>query len=434
MGDGNGFDELLLGFDGFVVTAVVEDGDELLVGIETELPLKGCPVCGVVARSKDRLEVHFRDLPAFGRPVHLVWSKRRYACLEADCPQKTWSETHPELPARQVLTARAGRYCCRAVGKEGRSVASLARLLGVCWSTVMSAVCLHGEALVEDPGRVAAVRALGIDETSFLAANSNHVTEYVTGLVDLEQKVLIDLIEGNRAIDVSRWLSGKDREFLGQIRTVACDLHEGYRQALHPHLDHATKVADPFHVVAAANRCVDAVRRRVQNDLLGHRGRKDDPLYKIRRVLLTGAERLTERGQGRMNLGLRLGDPNDEVLGAWLAKEYVRDVYLTEDPAKAAVLLERTIAGCLEDEVPEIQSLGRTLKRWRSEILAHHATGASNGPTEALNLLVKKIKRCGHGFKNFSNYRLRVLLHCGGVKWDAHPATTMRARSPQLVA
>jgi transposase len=51
-------------------------------------------------------------------------------------------------------------------------------------------------------------------------------------------------------------------------------------------------VADPFHVVAAGNRCVDEVRRRVQNKLLGHRGRKDDPLYKIRRVLLTGAERL----------------------------------------------------------------------------------------------------------------------------------------------
>jgi hypothetical protein len=61
-------------------------------------------------------------------------------------------------------------------------------------------------------------------------------------------------------------------------------------------------------------------------------------------------------------------------------------------------------------------------------------TGASNGPTEAMNLLVKKIKRCGHGFKSFRNYRLRVLLHCGGIKWHAHPATTMRARSPQLVA
>ena len=145
-------------------------------------------------------------------------------------------------------------------------------------------------------------------------------------------------------------------------------------------------------------------------------------------------ERLNQRGVDRMALGLRLGDPDDEVLGAWLAKEYLRDVYLTDDPNEAAVLLDRVIAGCLADEVDEIVSLGNTLKHWRTQILAHHMTGASNGPTEAMNLLVKKIKRCGHGFKSFRNYRLRVLLHCGGIKWHAHPATTMRARSPQLVA
>ena len=118
-----------------------------------------------------------------------------------------------------------------------------------------------------------------------------------------------------------------------------------------------------------------------------------------------------------MALGLRLGDPDDEVLGAWLAKEYLRDVYLTDDPNEAALLLDRVIAGCLADEVDEIVSLGNTLKRWRTQILAHHLTGASNGPTEAMNLLVKKIKRCGHGFKSFRNYRLRVLLHCGGIQW-----------------
>ena len=82
-----------------------------------------------------------------------------------------------------------------------------------------------------------------------------------------------------------------------------------------------------------ANRCVDHVRRRVQNELLGHRGRKDDPLYRIRRVLLTGSERLNQRGADRMALGLRLGDPNDEVLGAWLAKEYVRASYPFRRPA-----------------------------------------------------------------------------------------------------
>jgi hypothetical protein len=59
-------------------------------------------------------------------------------------------------------------------------------------------------------------------------------------------------------------------------------------------------------------------------------------------------------------------------------------VYLAEDPADAALLLDKAIAGCAEAEVPEIVSLGNTLARWRAEILAHHDTGASNGPTEGL--------------------------------------------------
>jgi transposase len=202
---------------------------------------------------------------------------------------------------------------------------------------------------------------------------------------------------------------------------VATDLAESYRAGLSPHLDHCVRVADPFHVVRVANRCMDTVRRRVQNEQLGHRGRKRDPLFKIRKILLAGSERVTQGGVDRMLLGLRAGDPNDELLGAWLAKESVRDVFLTDDPADAAVLLDKTIAGCLADVVAEIRSLGDTLRRWRTEILAHHETGASNGPTEGLNLLVKEVKRCGRGFENFEHYRLRVLLRAGKPTWPNRP-------------
>ena len=55
-----------------------------------------------------------------------------------------------------------------------------------------------------------------------------------------------------------------------------------------------------------------------------------------------------------------------------------------------------------------------SIDRWRFEVLAYHSTaGASNGPTEAVNLLVDKIRRIGHGYRNFTNYRRRLLLGCG---------------------
>jgi len=154
---------------------------------------------------------------------------------------------------------------------------------------------------------------------------------------------------------------------VGGKGSVAIDLTGSYRAGLSPHLDHAVRVADPFHVVRVANRCLDTVRRRVQNETKGHRGRKDDPLYRIRKLLLTGNERLDDQGQQRMLLGLRVGDPYDEVAGAWLAKESVRDIYLGDDPADAATLVDKTIVGCLRDDVEEIRTLGRTLTRWRTE-------------------------------------------------------------------
>ncbi len=160
----------------------------------------------------------------------------------------------------------------------------------------------------------------------------------------------------------------------------------------------------------------------MQNETLGHRGRKDDPLYRIRKLILTGSEGLNERGRGRLLLSLRTGDPNHEVVGAWLAKESVRDVYLAANYDDIAVVLDKAIAGCQADEVAEIRSLGNTLASSRTEIPARRSTGASNGPTEGLNLCVKKVRRCGHGFRRFDNYRLRVLLHTGGVTSPKRPS------------
>jgi len=433
MADATGAAEAMLGLDGFRVLEVAQTASEVIIRIETTVDLVGCPGCGVVATAHDRMAVAYRDLAAFGRPARLVWRKRRWRCQEPLCPVRTWTEGSAAFSARCLLTNRAGRECCLQVGLNARPVAQMARELGVCWDTVMAAVREHGEPLVDDPARVGAVAQLGVDETTWLSATKDHPTLYATGLVDLERRIVIDVVEGNRGQDLGGWLDLRPEPWRDGIRVVATDLAESYRSGLEGRLDHAIRVADPFHVVRVANRCLDQVRRRVQNETLGHRGRKRDPLYRIRKLLVTGAERLDGMGLDRMLLGTRLGDPDQEVLGAWLAKESVRDVYLTEDRSDAELVLDKAIEGCRLDAVGEVRSLGQTLARWRTEILNHHRTGASNGPTEGLNLLVKKVKRAGHGFRSFANYRLRILLHAGGVHWSSTrpPAPRIRTRAPQ---
>lgn len=108
-------------------------------------------------------------------------------------------------------------------------------------------------------------------------------------------------------------------------------------------------------------------------------------------------------------------------------------MYAAATPAEAAVRFEHFVAECRSSAVPELHRLARTALRWRTEFLAHQLTGAFNGPTEAVNLVVKKVPRVAHGFRSFDDFRLRVLLHCG-VEWHTPPAARIRGRSPRLVA
>ena len=83
------------------------------------------------------------------------------------------------------------------------------------------------------------------------------------------------MVEGNAAPDLRRWCAepgpGLAEGHPGRRHRPGRELPGS---GTSPHLDHAIRVADPFHVVRVANRCVDKVRRRVQNETLGHRGRK----------------------------------------------------------------------------------------------------------------------------------------------------------------
>ena len=93
-------------------------------------------------------------------------------------------------------------------------------------------------------------------------------------------------------------------------------------------LPDARQVADPFHVVRVANQAFDECRRRVQNDTLGHRGRRHDPLYRARRRLTIAANGLSDDSARPARRGLlRAGDPRQEVWFAWNAKEVVRQIY-----------------------------------------------------------------------------------------------------------
>ena len=162
---------------------------------------------------------------------------------------------------------------------------------------------------------------------------------------------------------------------------MALDPWRGYASALVAPLGHATVMVDHFHAIRLANTVVDQVRCRTQQATLGHRGRKPDPLYRIRKLLLTAAEQLTSRGRGRLRAGLTAGDPDGEVAAVWQGKELLRAVYAAVGMAAARAALERFHRWSDGVQVPELSRLARTVRAWEAEILAFHSTGGcSTGP------------------------------------------------------
>lgn len=423
----------LFGLDGFRLLAAGEVGGELELLIETTAELVGCPECGAVARAKDRRPVWVRDLPLADRPVVLCWHKRVWQCVHAVCPKRTWTETHPAIAPRACLTERARQWVFDQIGCRDATVSWMARVFGVGWHTVMRVVAARGKPIIDDPTRLDGVSAVGVDETAYLRATGTHSTLFATGIADLtpgRAARLLDVVDGRSGTVLATWLSDRDEQWRAGITTASLDPFRGYATALARQLPDAVRVLDPFHVTRLGLAAVDDARRRVQQTTTGHRGRIGDPLYGIRRLLRRRADRMSRHAWQRLRDGLTAGDPDGEVTAAWSIAQDLMGCYHTRDTAAA----ERVITAALDCPVPEVARLGRTLTAWRTELLAAFThPEVSNGPTENLNLKIKNTKRIARGYRNFHNYRLRLLLNHGRIRED-HLTSRIRIRRPSLVA
>ena len=408
----------LVGLKDVEVLHLERRGPDVELAIEQVIGEIRCPACREVAQVKDRPRVRYIDLPVYGSPMRLCWKKHRMRCANRRCAKRSWVLSDHRIAAKNcLLTTRAAKWATRQIG-DGRTVKEVAAELACDWHTVNDAVTTYGEALLEaDRKRLNKTSAIGLDETSFVHLAGSR-TDYATTVADVEHHQILDILPSRHYVDVAAWLDKQPRSWKERIEYGALDMSNTYAAVYSVVLPQAAQVVDPFHVISLANRSLDAIRRRVQVEQLGHRGRRDDPLYRARRLLLMGEEKLSDEATERLASLLSLGDPGAEVAIAYRVKERLRDFYRCADPDEAEAMLLELQHHCLKKAMPpEIRRLGRTIKNWFAKIVNFHLARISNGPTEALNNLIKRIKRIGFGFRNFENYRIRALLYAGKPNW-----------------
>ncbi|MYI21052.1 MAG: transposase, partial [Acidimicrobiia bacterium] len=124
---------------------------------------------------------------------------------------------------------------------------------------------------------------------------------------------------------------------------------------------------------------------------------------------------------------LAAGDLRGEVRLAWHAKETLRGLYDLDCPQIASAYLTELAEGLTDGDCPpELRRLGRTLGRWHTAIVNWHRARVTNGPTLAINNLVKRVKRAAFGFRRFAHYRIRALLYAGRPNWALLAGLTPR--------
>jgi transposase len=168
---------------------------------------------------------------------------------------------------------------------------------------------------------------------------------------------LLDAVVGRSGSVYKAWLKAQPEGFIDGVEQAALDPFRGYANAIHDGLPDSVAVLDAFHVVRLGTQVVDEVRRRVQQDTLGRRGHKYDPLYQIRGLLRHGVEHLTEKQQAKISRCLDAGDSTAEVNVTWQCYQQLRSIYHAT-PAKGREIAVKVLDSFHTCPIPEVARLG----------------------------------------------------------------------------
>lgn len=378
---------------------------------------EGCPDCGVIsARAHAWASQRVKDIPAGGELVEVVVKKPRWRCAELACARKTFVQVTDQLPFRARCLTRLRVAVLEAVVASGRAVDEVASSFAVAWWTVQATINAAVMTLpaIDD----VRVRLLGIDEHRFRTVKffrDDHgawkrVEPWMTTFVNLQTGQVIGVVDGRDGAAVSAWLSARTPAWRDRVEVVAIDPSAAFRATVTRQLPMARVSVDHFHLIQLANLMVTQVRQRVAREQLGHRGRKNDPAWAHRLLLLRAGDRLSEQALTRLFGVFAHDDPTDELGAAWGVKEHLRMLLATTDLDAADTARGLLGVAVVAADMDETWKLWNTINAWWVEIETFIETRVTNARTEAANTAIKQIKRTGRGYRNHEHYRGRILL------------------------
>jgi transposase len=353
-----------------------------------------CPRCAQPSRSVyDHRWVRLRDDPLRERQTFLHVRKRRFWCKTC---RKAFTEPVPGVRKGYRTTERYRRRLQWAC--EHFCDLKAVRTVYRCSSALLHRVYYEQLELRRRMRQYPWPTKVGIDEHLFKHDSRLNTRRFVTMIVDHKNKRLMEVVEGKEGAVLKAELEhipGREN-----VRWVALDLSDGYRNFAREFFPNARLVADKFHVLRLIQ---PAVYRYIKQLELG---RDALPLYKL---LRRNPLKLSPELRWRLRCFL-VDKPALREL--WAAKEAINRFYRIKGFERAKRALTALTDAMAVSSLPEVRTLRNTLVRWRREVLAYFLCRLTNARTEGYNGKAKLVIRRAYGYKSFTNYRLRLLNAC----------------------
>ena len=350
------------------------------------------------------------------------------ACSIHDCaPERTWRHLDT-MPFKTVIRARTPRAHCPEHGvktmavpwaaPQGRftllferlavevllaagSISQACGLLGIGWDTAQE-IMRRAVARGLERRQLAGLKHLGMDEKSFRRGQS-----YVTLLTDLDASRVLDVVAERTAAAAEQLWQTLTPEQKQAVEAVAVDMWEPFIRTIQQQVPEADIVHDKFHVSQYLGEAVDQVRRQEHKELMAQ---GDETLKGTRQLWLYNPQNFSPDQVEEFSA---LKDLHLKVARAWAAKELFTKFWEYQEPGWARRFFKDWFGWVSRSRLQPVVAVAQMLQRHLDHLLTYLKHHITNAVTEGLNSKIQSLKSAARGFRNFRNYRIRILFFCG---------------------
>lgn len=381
------------------------DDGEVVVSVEADRQLWGCPECGKKMRIHDYATRRWRHLDSCQFKTILEARVPRVKCMEHGTVtvKVPWAEKHGRFTLLfERLALDVLRDC---------SIEAARKYLRVSWDEMDYIKQKAVDRGLRRKGTVKA-HAICIDEKSVGKGQ-----DYVTVVVKVaDDGPIVDYIgDGREEAALDNFWAGHDEDALAGIHCASMDMWKAYINAVEKNLP-AGKAAithDPFHIIQNMNKAVDQVRRR-EIGLLSTEQAK--VLKGTRFMWLYGFENLPEKWNERIK---ELKDSQMQTARAWRLKEQLRAMYQCETWAQAEAFFNVWNRDAMRSKLEPVKKVARMLKAHLPQVLNYFVFRVTNAYSEGMNSFIQALIKRANGYRNRRRLKRDLFFHLGGL--DLYP-------------